>query len=238
MDFDILAFGAHPDDIEIFCSGTLHKAIKKGLKVAVIDLTKAELSTRGNVTLREQETRKSNEILGLNHRDCLNIPDGGVQINEENKIKVIKSIRKYRPKIVLIPYSECRHPDHRNTGLLVKDAFFFAGLEKIKTEVDGISQQEYRPKSYFQFMEIIDFNPTFVVDISDEFETKMKSIKAFKSKFFDEQNMDKETFISKKSFLDFVEAKARYYGQKIGVTYGEPFYSHLPLNLRDFNMIL
>jgi N-acetylglucosamine malate deacetylase 1 len=238
MDFDLLAFGAHPDDIEIFCSGTISKCIKKGLKVGVVDLTRAELSTRGNVTLRAEETRKSNEALGLKYRECLGIPDGNIEFNQENKLKIISVIRKYRPNTLLLPYLECRHPDHQKTGLLVKECAYSAGLEKIVTMDNQVVQAPFRPSLIFHFMEMIDFLPSFIVDISDEFKTKIDSIKAFKSQFFDETNMDKETFISKKSFIDNIEARARHFGFKIGVEYGEPFYSQKPLNPKDLALFI
>jgi bacillithiol biosynthesis deacetylase BshB1 len=238
MNFDVLAFGAHPDDIEIFCSGTLHKCIKNELKVAVVDITKAELSTRGNLILRAKETSKSNQILGLKYRDCLEIPDGNIEFNQTNKIKVITIIRKFRPKIILIPYFECRHPDHQNTGLLVKEAAFYAGLEKISTFYNNSSQEPFRPNRIFYYMEMVDFKPTFIVDISDEFETKLNSIKAFKSQFFDENNMDRETFISKKSFIEHVKMRAKYFGFKIGVEYGEPYFCSQPIVLRDIKSFI
>jgi len=235
MNFDVLAFGAHPDDIEIFCSGTIKKLTKKGMKVAVVDLTRAELSTRGNLKLRAEETEKSNKILGLEHRETLGIPDGNIELNWENKLKVIYAIRKYRPNVLFCPYLDCRHPDHQKTGMLVKEAFHNCGLVKIETFENGVKQEPFRPNHMYYFMEMVDFTPSFVVDISDEFDDKMKSIRAFKSQFFSEDDPDTQTFISQKSFIEYIEARARYWGFKIGVKYGEPFYSQKPIGVKDMN---
>lgn len=238
MNTDVLAFGAHPDDIEIFCSGTIRKLIKNHKKAAVVDLTYAELSTRGNLKLRAEETEKANKVMGLEHREILGIPDGNIELNWENKLKVIYAIRKYRPKVVLCPYLDCRHPDHQKTGMLVKEAFHNAGLVKIETFDKDVKQEPFRPDHLFYFMEMVDFIPSFVIDISDEFDDKMKSIRAFKSQFFSEDDPGTQTFISQKSFIEYIEARARYWGFKIGVKYGEPYFSPKPLGIKDMNLFL
>lgn len=235
MCVDVLAFGAHPDDIEIFCSGTLRKLIKNNKKVAVVDLTYAELSTRGNLKTRAEETKKANEVLGLEHREILGIPDGNIELNWENKLKLIYAIRKYKPNVIFCPYLDCRHPDHQRTGMLVKEAFHNAGLVKIDTFDNGKKQEPHRPDYLYYFMEMVDFIPSFIVDISEEFEDKMKSIRAFKSQFFSEDDPGTQTFISQKSFIEYIEARARYWGFKIGVRYGEPFYSPKPIPIFDSN---
>jgi bacillithiol biosynthesis deacetylase BshB1 len=233
MNIDVLAFGAHPDDIEIFCSGTIRKLIKHGKKCAVVDLTEAERSTRGNVELRKEETLASNQVLGLEHRLNLGIPDANIELNWENKLKVIYAIRKYKPTTILCPYLDCRHPDHEKTGRLLKEAFHNSGLIKIETYDNDEKQSPHKATNIFYYMEMIDFTPSFVVDITDEFEDKMKSILSFKSQFFTEYDPATQTFLTQKNFIQYLEARARYWGFKIGKTFGEPYLCPKPIPITD-----
>ncbi|MBK9099064.1 MAG: bacillithiol biosynthesis deacetylase BshB1 [bacterium] len=224
MNLDILVFAAHPDDAELSMGGTISKFTSKGLKVGVADLTKAELSTRGNVITRAKETAAASQVLKLKIRENIGIKDGNISISQENLKKVVTSIRKYKPKIVFAPYFNDRHPDHIDASHLIKRAVFSSGLEKFKTVVAGKPQLQYRPKKIFYYMQTYLFQPTFIVDISEHFEQKMKSVNEFKSQFHNPSIKRDDTFISKPEFLDYVKARAEFYGFQIRKKYGEPFY--------------
>jgi bacillithiol biosynthesis deacetylase BshB1 len=224
MNLDVLIFAAHPDDAELSMGGTIARFTAKALKVGVVDLTRAELSTRGDVRTRAKETNEASKILKLRVRENLGIKDGNISISQESLKKVVALIRKYKPSIVFAPYFNDRHPDHIDTSKLIKRAVFSSGLEKLKTSLTGNSQSAYRPKKIFYYMQTYIFEPSFIVDISDYFETKMKSCKAFKSQFHNPSLKKEDTFISKPEFLDYVEARAKFYGFQIRKKYGEPFY--------------
>jgi len=224
MKLDILVFAAHPDDAELSMGGTIAKFTSQGLKVGVADLTKAELSTRGNVITRAKETAAASKILKLKIRENLGIKDGNISSSPENVKKVVTIIRKYKPTIVFAPYFNDRHPDHIDASHLIKRAVFSAGLEKFKTIIAGKSQIQYRPKKIFYYMQTYLFHPTFIVDISEYFEQKMKSVNEFKSQFHNPSFKKEDTFISKPEFLDYVKARAEFYGFQLRKKYGEPFY--------------
>jgi len=219
MQVDVLAFGAHPDDVEIFCSGTLIKLKNQGYSVGIIDLTKAELSTRGTVELRAEEAKKAGEILKLDLRENAALNDGDICLDANSKQTIINIIRKYRPQIVFAPYWEDRHPDHIKTSHLISESFFLSGLSKIKT-----AYPEFRPKQIIYFFHHEVIKPSFIVDISDEFKTKMESIKAYKSQFFNKESEEKETYISRPQFIESISTRAKYFGFQIGVEFGEPFF--------------
>ena len=227
---DVLAFAAHPDDVELLCAGTLIKLARMGYKTGVVSLTAAELGTRGTPEIRRQENEKAAEIMGLTVSAILDIPDGEVRVTTENKRKVIEQIRAYRPTIVLAPYWETRHPDHGNASHLVREAVFFSGLEKIDT-----GQEKFRPSRIIYYMELYDFSPSFIVDISETFEDKMKAVKAYRSQFHhgSEEDGVNSTFISTPEFLQSIVARAQYWGHKIGVRYGEPFLVREPIAIED-----
>jgi len=224
MNVDVLVFAAHPDDAELSMGGTIARCTSNGLKVGVVDLTRAELSTRGNVKTRARETAAATKILKLKMRENLGIKDGGVTISIDNLRKVVSVIRKCKPSIVFAPYFNDRHPDHIDVSNLVKRAVFSSGLEKFKTSLSGKSQTAYRPKKIFYYMQTYIFEPSFIVDISEHFQTKMKSCKAFASQFHNPSLKKEDTFISKPEFLDYVEARAKFYGFQIRKKYGEPFF--------------
>ena len=224
MKLDVLVFAAHPDDAELSMGGTIARFTSNGLKVGVVDLTRAELSTRGNIHSRAKETEAATKILKLKVRENLGIKDGEVTITIDNLKKVISIIRKYKPSIVFAPYFNDRHPDHIDVSNLIKRAVFSSGLEKFKTTLSGKSQTAYRPQKIFYYMQTYIFEPSFIVDISQHFQTKMKSCKAFKSQFHNPNLKKEDTFISKPEFLDYVEARAKFYGFQIRKKYGEPFY--------------
>jgi N-acetylglucosamine malate deacetylase 1 len=224
MKLKVLVFAAHPDDAELSIGGTIAKLISANNKVGIVDLTYGEMSSRGNPDLRLQETNLASKILEISVRENLGITDGNIEINQENLEKVVSVIRNYKPAIIFAPYFNDRHPDHIQTSKLIKDAMFVTGLIKFKTNYKGKIQTAYRPKKLFYYMQTYSFQPSFVVDISDFFEQKMKAVKAYKSQFYDLNSKEPETFISRPEFIDFLEARSRYFGFEIGKKFGEPFY--------------
>lgn len=223
-ELDVLFFAAHPDDAELCCGGTIAALINAGKKTGIIDLTRGELGTRGTVRQRKLEAKKASEILGISLRKNLGIPDGNIANNPANRLKIIKVIRKYRPKILFFPHHIDRHPDHYNTHYLIKDASFYAGLEKIKTP----GQKAYRAKRNICYMQTYAFEPNIIFDISDTFTTKMKAIKCFSTQFHTgsiKSSKSPETFISSKAFMDYIEARSKFYGFQVGAAYGEAFYT-------------
>ena len=225
MNLDILVFAAHPDDAELSMGGTISKLTQENYKVGIVDLTKGELGTRGNEKTRQKEAAKADKILNVSVRVNLGIPDGDIQRTKENLMMVIREIRKFKPKIIFAPYCRDRHPDHQDASALVKEAMFSTGLPKVKTFGNRIEQKAYRPKKLFYYMQTYTFEPTFIVDISDSFDMKMKAIKAFRTQFFNPKSKEPETFISRLEFLDYLVSRLQFYGFQIGKHYGEPFYS-------------
>lgn len=233
MELDVLAIGAHPDDVELGCAGTVAKLVKLGHKVGILDLTEGELGTRGNRNIRRSEAKEAMKILGVKVRKNLHIPDGNIEMTKANQLKVIKIIRKYRPKILLFPHWHDRHPDHVHASRLAQEAWFYSGLVNIKTMLGGKIQKPWRPRYYFNYMMKYEFTPSFVIDITDVYEIRQKAVRAFKSQFFDPNSNEPETLLSKKSFLDFIDTRAKFYGQMIGVQYGDPLYSVKPFGVND-----
>lgn len=242
MELDFLSFAAHPDDSELAMGGTIAKLINDGKTFGLIDLTEGELGTRGNKETRENEASDASSILNITVRENLQIADGKVCTNDENTLKIISVIRKYKPKIIFAPYFNDRHPDHIETSKLIKRSMFLAGLPKINTIGSGIKQEVYRPKKIFYFMQTYEFAPSFIIDISETFETKMKSVFAYKTQFHIEgfKNTEPNTFISNPEFIKYLEARAKIFGFKIGKAYGEPFYSEdaIELNFANYLEIL
>lgn len=237
MHLDILVFAAHPDDAELSMGGTIAKFTSNGFKVGVIDLTRAELSTRGNVKIRAQETAKASKILNLSIRENLGIEDGGITLSKENLKKTVAAIRKYKPSIVFAPYFNDRHPDHIDASRLIKRSVFSSGLEKFKTFLSGKSQIPFRPKKIFYYMQTYLFEPTVIVDISEHFQTKMKSVREYKSQFHNPELKKSDTFISKPEFLDYVKARAEFYGFQLRKKYGEPFYCEEAIEYDFLNLL-
>ncbi|MFC2160784.1 bacillithiol biosynthesis deacetylase BshB1 [Acidobacteriota bacterium] len=236
MKLDALAFGAHADDVEIGCSGTILKLGALGHTTGVISLTKGEMATRGTPEIRAKEFQLSAEIMGLSAHKMLDIPDGRIDKTWENKIKIIKEIRAYKPRIVFAPYWITRHPDHEQTSVLVRDSAYLSGLKKIDTD-----QEPFRPHKVIYYQSRYEFKPSFIVDISNVHEKKMKSILAYKSQFCTRETADdnhgEETSISRPEFLDRIETRDKQYGHYIGVKFGEPFLIREALkldNLVDF----
>lgn len=234
FDFDILAFAAHPDDTELACAGTLSRHLALGHKVGVIDLTLGQLSSRGNIELRKQETADASKILGLNLRENLELEDGFFVNDAATRLKVIQVLRKYRPKVVLCNAPEDRHPDHGRAAKLVSEACFYSGLIKIETkEQDGKPQIAARPEAVYHYIQDDDIKPDFVIDISPYMETKLKAIQAFSSQFFNPNSKEPLTPIASKEFLGFIEGRARHFGRMIFKEFGEGFIAQRPIQVKD-----
>lgn len=233
-DLDILAFAAHPDDVELSCSGTLMKHISEGKRVGVIDLTEGELGSRGSVSLRYEEAQNASKIMGLTVRENLKMRDGFFEINEENKLKIVTAIRTYRPKIVLANAIEDRHPDHGRAAQLVSEACFLAGLRKVETIVGGQLQEAYRPQVVYHYIQDRYIKPDFVVDITPYIERKMEAIQAYKSQFYDPNSTEPQTPISGADFLDFLKARGKELGRPIGVQYAEGFTAERLVGVESF----
>ncbi len=239
MNVDVLAIGAHPDDIELSCGGTVAKFVADGHSVGLADLTEGELGTRGTAKIRSAEADKAASILGARVRRNLQLPDGSIEVSQANILQVITLIRELRPRVLLIPHSVDRHPDHVHTHQLCREAWFYSGLTKIRTSLNGTEQEAHRPDNFFEFMQWFEFDHTFVVDISRTFEKKMESIRAHASQFHNPQSSEPQTRLSQPDFLQRIEDRARYYGQSIGVKYGEPFFSLAPIGVRSiFDLVL
>ena len=238
MKLDILALGAHPDDVELTCAGTLLKAMANGKKAGIIDLTKGELATRGTPETRMSEANESARILGVAARENLGFRDGFIQNDETHQLEVIKMIRKYKPEIVLANAKSDRHPDHGRASELAREACFLAGLKMIKTELDGVVQEVWRPAVVYHYIQSVPLEPDFVVDVSEFWQTKISSIKAYKSQFFDPNSSEPNTYISSPDFLNMIEARGVQYGHSIGAKYGEGFNVERIIGTADiFNLI-
>jgi len=224
MNLDLLVFAAHPDDAELSAGGTIAKFAASGLKTGIIDLTGGELGTRGTIETRREEARLASDILKTSIRENLGFKDGSIKPNDDYLQTLIVQIRKFRPKIIFAPYFNDRHPDHIGTSQLVKEAMFATGLPKVITYEKDLRQEAYRPKKLFYFMQTFEFKPAFIIDISETFEVKMKAVRAYSTQFHNPVSDEPETFISQPNFLKFIEARAKYFGFKIGRDYGEAFY--------------
>lgn len=220
---DILVIAAHPDDAELGCSGTIASHIAKGYKVGIVDLTHGEMGTRGTPEIRLQEAEEAGRILGLSARENLGFKDIYFKDDEAHQLELIKIIRKYQPEIVLANAITDRHPDHGKGASLASNACFMSGLRKIETECDGLFQQAWRPKFVYHYIQNNYIEPDFIVDISAHWDTKVASIMAFKSQFYDPSSQEPASFISSPEFLPFVESRSREFGHRIMVKYGEGF---------------
>ncbi|NMM50452.1 bacillithiol biosynthesis deacetylase BshB1 [Marinigracilibium pacificum] len=243
MKIDILAIAAHPDDVELSCAGTLLRQKSLGQTIGVLDLTRGELGTRGTDKTRAEEAAASSAILDLDMRQCLDLPDGFFNNSAEYQRKVIAAIRKYQPEIILTNAIRDRHPDHGKAATLVKDSAFLSGLIKIETfDEDGKLQEAWRPKKVYHFIQNDFIEPDFIVDISEFWETKIESIKAFKTQFFTgtekEDDSEPETFISKPGFIEFIQSRAKEMGHRIGVKYGEGFTVNSTVGINDLNSLI
>lgn len=238
MKVDILAIGAHPDDVELGCGGTLAKLISEGKKVAIIDLTQGELGTRGTKETRKEEAEEAAKILGISARENLKMKDGFVNNSEEYQMRIVKMIRKYQPEIVFANAIDDRHPDHAKASKLASDACFLAGLRKIETELDGAAQQSWRPKHVFHYIQWKNIKPEFVIDISRFMDKKIASCLAYKTQFYDPKSNEPMTPIATKDFQESLTYRAQDLGRLSGVEYAEGFTSEKLLALKNFEGIV
>ena len=223
MKLDILAFGAHPDDVELGCAGTLAKEISLGKSVGIIDLTQGELGTRGSSAIRHKEATKAKELLGITIRENLKMRDGFFVNDEAHQIQVIQMIRKYKPEIVLCNAVDDRHIDHAKGAKLVSDACFLSGLRKIETSLDGQNQEAWRPKVVYHYIQWKNSTPDFVVDITGFMDVKMKAILAYDSQFYNPDAKEAATPIATKNFLESIQYRSQDLGRLIGTDFAEGF---------------
>jgi len=218
---DILAFGAHPDDVELSCSGTIAKHIALGSKVGIVDLTRGELGTRGSAEIRDKEAAKAAQLLGVEMRHNLNFKDGFFKDDEAHKLAIIEKIRKYQPEIVITNAVSDRHPDHGRGSEISVDACFLSGLEKIET-----NQKVWRPRAIYHYIQFNNLTPDVVVDISEEMGEKLNAVKAYSTQFFNPESNESETIISSMGFLDSVSYRAKDLGRQANCEYAEGFLAH------------
>ena len=223
MKLDILAFGAHPDDVELGCAGTILKEVSLGKKVGIIDLTRGELGTRGSAEIRDQEANAAAKILGVVARENLEMRDGFFTNDEKHQLEIIKMIRKYQPEIVLCNAIDDRHIDHGKGSKLVSDACFLSGLMKIETQLDGNRQNAWRPKIVYHYIQWKNIKPDFVVDITGFTDKKIECILAYGSQFYDPNSREPESPISSKNFLESLNYRSRDFGRLVGVEHAEGF---------------
>lgn len=223
MKLDILAIGAHPDDVELSCSGVIAKEVSRGKKVGILDLTQGELGTRGSAEIRLKEAKNAAEILGVEIRENLGFRDAFFVNDEAHQLKIIEIIRKYQPEIVLCNAIEDRHIDHAKAAKLVHDACYLSGLSKIETSLNGSNQEAWRPKKVFHYIQWMELKPDLVVDISGFIDKKVASVLAYKSQFYNEGSNEPNTPISNLNFLESVTYRSKNLGRLISVEHAEGF---------------
>ncbi|SKA10230.1 bacillithiol biosynthesis deacetylase BshB1 [Sediminibacterium ginsengisoli] len=238
MKLDILAFGVHPDDIELGCAGTLLAAIAEGKKVGIVDLTRGELGTRGTPDTRKAEAAAAAAIMGIDVRENLGMADGFFQNDEKHQRMVIEVIRKYKPEIILANAPEDRHPDHGRSAKLVADAAFLSGLRKIETFSNGTAQEAWRPKYVFHYIQDRFIQPSFVVDISAYMDQKIKAVLAYTTQFNSPGTDEPQTYISSPQFLETVKARAMMLGKRIGVQFAEGYITEKIIGINSFDAII
>ncbi|MBD8083782.1 bacillithiol biosynthesis deacetylase BshB1 [Chryseobacterium caseinilyticum] len=238
MKTDILAFGAHPDDVELGCGGTIAKLISEGKTCVIVDLTRGELGTRGTDQTRKEEATEAAKILGVAARENLGLKDGFLVNSEEYQMELVKMIRKYRPEIVLANAIDDRHPDHAKAAKLESDACFLAGLRKIETVLEGEVQEVWRPKQIYHYIQWKDVKPDFVMDISEHLDKKIEACMAFKTQFYDPKSTEPETPITSKDFYESLTYRAQDLGRLSGVSYAEGFTTEKLMALKNFDGII
>ena len=238
MKLDILAFGVHPDDVELGCAGTIMAAIDQGKKVGIVDLTRGELGTRGTPTTRTQEAAAAAKIMGVDVRENLDMADGFFANDEAHQRKIIALIRKYQPDIILDNSPEDRHPDHGRSAKLVSDAAFLSGLRKIETVHDGASQQAWRPAYTFHYIQDRFIQPSFVIDITKYMDRKIEAVLAYGTQFNSADTSEPQTYISSPQFLETVKARALMLGKRIGVGYAEGYITEKIIGFSNFDAII
>ena len=237
MKTDILAIGAHPDDVEISACGILLKEIAFGKKAAVVDLTRGELGTRGSADERDKEAQRASQMMGLLHRSNLGLKDGFFMPDEASTLKLVERIRFYQPEVVLIPAPRDRHPDHGRASALCSDACFLSALPKVRTSSSDVDQQTWKPKTVYHYIQDWHLDPDFVVDITDFAERKIEILKAYKSQFFDPSSTEPVTPISKEDFFDFLRGRWAGFGRLVGTRYAEGFISQRAIGVHHLTDI-
>jgi len=225
---DILAFSPHPDDADLGCGGTLAALARRGRSFGIVDLTRGEMGTRGTPEIRERESREAARILGARFREALDLGDGGLRTDRDAELRVVEAVRRARPSLVLAPLPSDRHPDHARAGRMVPEAAWYAGLAKLLTGLPP-----HRPDQVVFYATYVLVSPTFLVDVSATFATKVEALRAYRSQFFDENSSEPETYVSSKGFFDGIEARARVLGRIANVEYAEGFVSNAPPTLAD-----
>ena len=238
MKLDILAFGVHPDDVELGCAGTIMAAIDQGKKVGIVDLTRGELGTRGTPTTRTQEAAAAAKIMGVDVRENLDMADGFFVNDEAHQRKIIALIRKYQPDVILANAPEDRHPDHGRSAKLVSDAAFLSGLRKIETIHDGATQQAWRPAYTFHYIQDRFIQPSFVIDITKYMDRKIEAVLAYGTQFNSADTSEPQTYISSPQFLETVKARALMLGKRIGVGYAEGYITEKIIGFSNFDAII
>lgn len=228
---DILAIAAHPDDVELSCAATLVKHKAKGKKIGILDLTKGELGTRGSASERMLESEASSKILGLDYRHNLGFKDGFVEYSETNLWRIAEVVRQTQPEIVLANAPKDRHPDHGNASKLIRDACFYAGLQKYQKGLQARSP--WRPKTMYYYIQDFNLQPDFVIDVTDYVDIKFESIKAFRSQFFTDGMTGPATPISGQDFMDYLKSRMRVWGRGIGARYAEGFLVDRTIGIND-----
>ncbi len=223
IKLNILAFGAHPDDVEIGAGGTIIQSVNQGQKVGIVDLTRGELGSRGSATLRDEEASASSQVLGISVRENLGLRDGLFVHNEESMMGIIKLLRKYQPEIVLCPAPSDRHPDHGRASKLVRESCFYAGLQKIETRHEGQLQTKWRPTAVYSFIQDFYLKPDFVFDVTNVWDKKIDALKCFGSQFFDPTSSEPKTPISGVDYFEFLRGRALEMGRPAGFLLAEGF---------------
>ena len=236
---DFLAFGAHPDDVELGCGATIAKLVSQGKKVGIVDLTRGELGTRGSAEIRTKETNEASKILGITTRENMNFKDGFFRNDEDHQLKIIQVIRKYQPDFIFCNAPDDRHIDHPKGSQLIVEASFLSGLTKINTDDSlGNAQMQWRPKNIYHYIQWKNLDPDFIFDVSGFHNTKMDAVKCYSSQFYDPKSKEPETPISTKNFLDFIKSRANDFGRLIGVEHGEGFISNRKLGFSSFDELI
>jgi len=225
---DLIFFGAHPDDVELSAGGTVAKSVKDGLRVGIVDLTRGEMGTRGTPQTRKREAANAAKALGASFRIQLDFQDGNLQTGREQELELIELLRRHRPRLVIGPWPDDRHPDHTRTGRIVTEASFYAGLKSLET---GLAA--HRPQTVLYYLQNYMIPPSVVVDVTKTWKTKMKAVAAFKSQFHDPSSKEPATFISDPKFLGMIDARGRHFGALIGAEYGEAFVTKQPPRVDD-----
>ena len=233
MKLDLLAIVAHPDDVELSFGGTLLVHQKKGYKTGILDLTKGELGTRGTPEIRAQESAEASKVLKLSVRDNLGLEDGFFQNDKATQLRLVEKIRAYKPRIVITNTVYDRHPDHGRSAQLVETSCFIAGLTQVKTSINGVEQEAFRPEKLYYSIQSISREPDLLVDISEVMEERQQAMMCFKSQFYDPNSEEPETYISSNGFMEMIKARAREFGQRIGVDYAEGFNVKHFLGVKD-----